>query len=140
MEDPKWGMLAWLEHDDGVVMVGRAEHEIHRIHSPRETGHATCMLNVSVDDVDAHYERAVAAGAGITMPINDAFYGERRYEADVAAEEELMRSALAAWRETGDAAGTTESSGTGKTRNGISSNVVSNRNRWVRRHADVTTL
>jgi uncharacterized glyoxalase superfamily protein PhnB len=82
MEDPTWGVLAWLEHNDGVVMVGRAEHEIHRIHSPKETGHATCMLNVSVDDVDAHYERAVAEGARITMEINDAFYGERRYEAD----------------------------------------------------------
>jgi uncharacterized glyoxalase superfamily protein PhnB len=82
MEDPDWGVLAWLEHRDGVVMVGRAEHTIHKIHSPRETGSATCMLNVSVDDVDAHYARAVAEGAHITMELNDAFYGERRYEAD----------------------------------------------------------
>jgi uncharacterized glyoxalase superfamily protein PhnB len=82
MEDPEWGVLAWLEHGDGVVMVGRAEHEIHRIYSPQETGHATCMLNVHVDDVDSHYERAVAEGALITMERNDAFYGERRYEAE----------------------------------------------------------
>lgn len=82
MGDPEWGVLAWLEHEDGVVMVGRAEHEIHRIYSPRETGYATCMLNVSVVDVDAHYQRAIAEGARITMEINDAFYGERRYEAD----------------------------------------------------------
>ena len=32
-------VLAWLEHGDGVVMVGHVEHEIHGIHSPRETGH-----------------------------------------------------------------------------------------------------
>jgi uncharacterized glyoxalase superfamily protein PhnB len=75
-------ILAWLEHGDGVVMVGHVQHDIHRIHSPREVGHATVMLNVTVDDVDAHYERAVAEGATITMEVNDAFYGERRYECD----------------------------------------------------------
>jgi RNA polymerase sigma factor (sigma-70 family) len=73
-------VLAWLEHGDGVVMVGHTEHDIHGIHSPSETGAATCMLNATVRDVDAHYARAVAAGAEVTMELNDAFYGERRYE------------------------------------------------------------
>jgi uncharacterized glyoxalase superfamily protein PhnB/DNA-directed RNA polymerase specialized sigma24 family protein len=75
------GVLAWLEHGDGVVMVGHVNTDVHRIHSPQQTGAATCMLNVTVDDVDAHYARAVAEGAVITMELNDAFYGERRYEA-----------------------------------------------------------
>lgn len=75
-------MLAWLEHGDGVVMVGHVQHDIHRIHSPREVGHATVMLNVTVEDVDAHYAHAVAEGAIVTMELNDAFYGERRYECD----------------------------------------------------------
>jgi uncharacterized glyoxalase superfamily protein PhnB len=75
-------VLAWLEHGDGVVMIGHSEHEMHHINSPREIGGATCMLNVMVADVDAHYARAVAQGAVITMELNDAFYGERRYEAD----------------------------------------------------------
>jgi uncharacterized glyoxalase superfamily protein PhnB len=74
-------VLAWLEHRDGVVMVGHTQHDIHGIHSPRELGAATCMLNVTVEDVDAHCERARAAGAVITMEVNDAFFGERRYEA-----------------------------------------------------------
>jgi uncharacterized glyoxalase superfamily protein PhnB len=74
-------VLAWLEHGDGVVMLGHTEHEIHGIHSPQETGAATCMLNVTVDDVDSHHDRAVAAGARVTMELNDAFFGERRYEA-----------------------------------------------------------
>ena len=39
------------------------------------------MLNVYVHDVDAHYAHAVAEGADITMALDDAFYGERRYEA-----------------------------------------------------------
>jgi uncharacterized glyoxalase superfamily protein PhnB len=76
------GMLAWLQYGDGVVMVGHVNHDVHRIHSPREHRAATCMLNVQVQDIDAHYARAVAEGAVITMEINDAFYGERRYEAE----------------------------------------------------------
>jgi RNA polymerase sigma factor (sigma-70 family) len=77
-----WGTLAWLEIHDGVVMIGRSGAEHHQIYSPRTTGgKVTCMVNVFVEDVDAHYERAVAEGAEITMEINDAFYGYRRYEA-----------------------------------------------------------
>jgi len=79
--DPDWGILAWLVHGDGVVMIGRVEHEVHDISSPSETGSFTCMLNVAVDDIDAHCERARAAGARITMEPEDAFYGYRRYEA-----------------------------------------------------------
>jgi uncharacterized glyoxalase superfamily protein PhnB len=82
MEGMAGGVLAWLEYGDGIVMLGRSEHETHGIYSPSEVGHATCMLNVHVDDVEAHYRRAVAEGAVITMELNDAFYGERRYEAE----------------------------------------------------------
>ncbi len=77
-----WGTLAWLELGDGVVMIGRSGAEHHGIYSPRATeGKVTCMVNVFVEDVDAHHERAAAEGAEITMPLNDAFYGFRRYEA-----------------------------------------------------------
>ena len=38
-------------------------------------------MMVYVHDVDAHYRHALAQGADITMAIEDAFYGERRYEA-----------------------------------------------------------
>ena len=78
----EWGMLAWLELGDGVVMIGRGGEGAHEIFSPRATGgRVTCMINVHVDDIDAHYERAVAEGAEIAMEINDAFYGYRRSEA-----------------------------------------------------------
>jgi RNA polymerase sigma-70 factor (ECF subfamily) len=80
-EKPGDARLSWLDFGDGVVMVGRSEHEVHHISSPRETGTITCMLNVQVDNVDAHHARAQAAGAEITMEVNDAFYGNRRYEA-----------------------------------------------------------
>ena len=74
-------MLAWLRVGDGVVMIGHANAEIHQIHSPRSLGRTTVQMMVYVLDIDAHYEHAVAAGAEITMSIQDAFYGERRYEA-----------------------------------------------------------
>jgi uncharacterized glyoxalase superfamily protein PhnB len=78
----EWGMLAWLEFGDGIVMIGRVEHEVHQIASPADLdGKNTCMVNVAVHDIDAHYERARAAGAHIAMEISDAFYGYRRYEA-----------------------------------------------------------
>jgi RNA polymerase sigma factor (sigma-70 family) len=74
-------MLAWLEFGDGLVMIGHSNEDVHRISSPIDRGGATSMINVDVDDIDAHYERAVREGAEITMPIEDAFYGSRRYEA-----------------------------------------------------------
>jgi RNA polymerase sigma factor (sigma-70 family) len=83
--DDEQGTLAWLEFGDGVVMIGRATdaaRDVHHLYSPAEAGHATVMINVSVNDIDAHYEHARAEGATITMPIEDAFYGYRRYEAD----------------------------------------------------------
>lgn len=73
--------LCWLRIGTGVVMLGHANPDIHHIHSPRESGLTTVMLNVYVRDVDAHYAHAVANGATITMALDDAFFGERRYEA-----------------------------------------------------------
>ena len=74
-------MLAWLEFGDGLVMIGHVNDDVHRIHSPLDLGNTTTMINVGVHDIDAHYANAVAQGADITMPIEDAFYGSRRYEA-----------------------------------------------------------
>jgi RNA polymerase sigma-70 factor (ECF subfamily) len=83
--DDEEGMLAWLEFGDGVVMIGRATEaarDVHHLYSPGDVGHATVMINVQVNDIDSHYQHALAEGATITMPIEDAFYGYRRYEAD----------------------------------------------------------
>jgi PhnB protein len=80
MEHPD-GMLAWLELGDGVVMIGRAGEERHGLHSPLEAGVSTAMVNAYVHDIDAHYRRAEAEGARIVMPLEDMFWGDRRYEA-----------------------------------------------------------
>ena len=74
-------MLAWLEFGDGLVMIGHQNEDVHRIHSPLDTGQTTVMINVGVHDIDSHYAHALAEGADITMPLEDAFYGSRRYEA-----------------------------------------------------------
>ena len=79
------GTLAWLEFGDGVVMIGRASdaaRDVHHLYSPAVVGHATVSIQVLVNGIDAHYQHTVAEGAAITMPIEDAFYGYRRYEAD----------------------------------------------------------
>lgn len=74
-------ILAWLRVGDGVIMIGRANADVHRIHSPRTIGNTTVQMMVYVDNVDTHYAHAQGAGADVTMELNDAFYGERRYEA-----------------------------------------------------------
>jgi PhnB protein len=48
--------------------------------NPKELGQDTVGLYVYVDDVDAHFERAKAAGAEIIRPPEDQEYGDRRYD------------------------------------------------------------
>ncbi|TQS40103.1 VOC family protein [Cryptosporangium phraense] len=78
MEHPE-GTLAWLEIGEGVVMIGQSGR--HGLGSPLEVGMATAMLNVYVSDVEEHYRRACEEGARIVSPLEDMFWGDRRYEA-----------------------------------------------------------
>ncbi len=75
------GMLAWLEIGNGVVMIGRGGEERHGLRSPLEIGAPTAMVNVYVHDIDTHYQKAESEGAQIVMPLEDMFWGDRRYEA-----------------------------------------------------------
>jgi PhnB protein len=45
--------------------------------SPHKLGGATAIMDVYVDDVDAAFQRAVAAGGKPLGPVEDAFYGDR---------------------------------------------------------------
>jgi uncharacterized glyoxalase superfamily protein PhnB len=49
--------------------------------NPKKLGSATVDIYVLVDDVDAHFQRAKAAGAEIREEPADQDYGERRYGA-----------------------------------------------------------
>jgi uncharacterized glyoxalase superfamily protein PhnB len=50
--------------------------------NPKILGHVTQNLYVDVADADAHYARAVRAGARIIEEPKDTFYGARRYGAE----------------------------------------------------------
>jgi PhnB protein len=45
--------------------------------SPRSLGGSPVLLHIYVEDVDAAVEQAVAAGAKLTRPVADQFYGDR---------------------------------------------------------------
>lgn len=49
---------------------------------PRALGAVTQNLYVDIDDVEAHYARAVEAGAAIIEEPKDTVYGARRYGAE----------------------------------------------------------
>jgi uncharacterized glyoxalase superfamily protein PhnB len=45
--------------------------------SPQALGGTTIVLHMYVDDVDAAFNQAVAAGAKVRMPVTDMFWGDR---------------------------------------------------------------
>jgi uncharacterized glyoxalase superfamily protein PhnB len=47
------------------------------IHSPLSLGGTPVTLHLNVPNADAAIERAAAAGATVTMPAHDAFWGDR---------------------------------------------------------------
>lgn len=63
---------AELSWDGGVVLLGSRPSRF-------DTGKA--VLYVPVDEVDAHHDRAVAAGAEVTSELTDQPYGSREYAA-----------------------------------------------------------
>ncbi len=46
-------------------------------HSPLSIGGSAVSLMIYVEDVDAVFEQAVRAGAKVTMPLDDMFWGDR---------------------------------------------------------------
>jgi MerR family transcriptional regulator, thiopeptide resistance regulator len=65
---------------EDTIWLHRATPE-HGLTSPLAHPDATGGLAVTVEDVDAHYARAVAAGASIDHPPVDQPYGRREYAA-----------------------------------------------------------
>jgi PhnB protein len=45
--------------------------------SPNTLGGSPVIMHLSVDDVDAWFERAVRTGASVTMPLENMFWGDR---------------------------------------------------------------
>jgi uncharacterized glyoxalase superfamily protein PhnB len=64
-----------------VFMLGSAGGTDIGVQSPKRVGTATCGIYVVIEDVDAHCERARAAGAEITREPEDTPCGSREYSA-----------------------------------------------------------
>ena len=61
-------MHAEVQIGDSILMLGDARGDCHP---------TTAALYLYVPDVDAVYQRAVRAGAAVTMELADQFYGDR---------------------------------------------------------------
>ena len=72
---------AEMRFDGGLVMLGSAGENEFGIKTARELGAVNQGVYVIVDGVDAHFERARAAGAEIVRELNDTDYGSREYMA-----------------------------------------------------------
>jgi uncharacterized glyoxalase superfamily protein PhnB len=71
---------AQLSFGTNIIMLGTCRND--GIESPQALGHSTQALCVYVADVDEHFERARAAGAKITSPLQDTDFGFREYHAN----------------------------------------------------------
>ena len=72
---------AELTFGNGMVMLGsmRDDDFGQLVKTPADLGATTQSAYVVVADVDAHYERAKAAGAEVVLDIEDKPYGGRGY-------------------------------------------------------------
>lgn len=61
---------------DSPIMLADEHPEIGAV-GPQTLGGSTTSFLLYVEDVDAGFERAVAAGAKVVRPVRDQFYGDR---------------------------------------------------------------
>ena len=81
VEDDAGGIAhAQLTFGNGMIMLGSArDNDFGQLQRPPTTEAVTQSPYIIVSDIDAHYERAKAAGATITIEIRDEDYGGRVY-------------------------------------------------------------
>lgn len=82
LDDTKSVAHAQLIYGNSMVMLGAAKNNAFNklVKSPLESG---CLgsqsVYITVDDVDAHYAKAIAAGAIVVLDIHNEDYGGRAY-------------------------------------------------------------
>ena len=72
---------AQLRYGRSLIMIGSTRDDFMDLKSPAAVGGSTQGIYVLVDDVNAHHDRAKAAGAEIIMELEDTDYGSREYMA-----------------------------------------------------------
>lgn len=70
---------AQLRAGDGVIMVSTLRDDALRMTVPGPDGHSTVGIYMTIDDPDAHFARARAAGAAVIHEPMDQDYGGRDY-------------------------------------------------------------
>ena len=78
MPDGKIGH-AEIRIGDTAIMLAEEAEDYHAL-SPEKLGGTTVAFVLTVEDCDAVTEAALAAGATLTRPLENQFYGERRSE------------------------------------------------------------
>ncbi|MEE2566915.1 VOC family protein [Hyphobacterium marinum] len=72
---------AALRINGGIVMLADEfpdmEDQIGNVAPPSLDGRTTFTINLSVDDADTWFDRAVKAGASVIRPLSDEFYGRQ---------------------------------------------------------------
>ena len=69
-------MHAAIQIGDSIIMMSD-EFPAMKSLGPQSLGGSTIVLNIYTDNADKLWERAVKAGATVTMPIGDQFWGDR---------------------------------------------------------------
>ena len=72
---------AQLAYGTGMIMVGSQQDDALAMRSPCDLGGISGSIYIVVEDTDAHYARAVEAGAEIVRELEDTPYGSRDYSA-----------------------------------------------------------
>jgi uncharacterized glyoxalase superfamily protein PhnB len=70
---------AELAVGDSLVMLGTEKETPSNLRAPNGLGFVTQGVYIVLDEIDSHYVRAKAAGAGIVMEPTDQEYGSRDY-------------------------------------------------------------
>ena len=74
------GQRVWhaeLQIGDSRLMLGDECPEMSDLRAPRSLGGTATSIHLYVEDADATFQRAVEAGATVSMPLMDAFWGDR---------------------------------------------------------------
>jgi uncharacterized glyoxalase superfamily protein PhnB len=77
----KDGVIGHSMVEFGDSMIGIGTQGAHGAFSPKTAGTATQYISVYIDDIDAHYQRALAAGAQVAHAPHSHRSDYRAYEA-----------------------------------------------------------
>jgi uncharacterized glyoxalase superfamily protein PhnB len=73
---PRSTMHASIKIGDGIVFLAD-EMPMSTTKAPKSLGGTTCSVTLFVPDADATFKTAVSAGAKVSMPVDDQFWGDR---------------------------------------------------------------